>query len=329
MLRHDAQRAASVFPKGFTLVELLVVIAIIGTLVGLLLPAVQMMREASRRTACANNIKQIATALHNYHDACKALPFGQNTPFGYWRSTDGTYGPDWPNNISLDRRCWMNMICPYVEMTDVYDEIMQAVTLNTNWPFQLSGGNRKLTTFMCSSDPNAGKISMWRGGTNAWDSRGFCGNYLACASSDTFGPFGGGSSADGLFFVNSKVKISGVTDGLSKTALLAECIVVPNDPEGIDCRGGYFNAAYGETLFSTQHTPNTSVGDGMSMATHWPPLAPIGSPLHVQYTRSMHRDGVNIAMADGAVRFVNNSVNAAVWTATGSRNGGENPGALE
>ena len=331
--KRSLQRAASLdptLPQGFTLVELLVVIAIIGTLVGLLLPAVQMAREAARRSSCANNIRQIALAAHNHQDAQRVFPYGQIVPLNMLAYTDGTYGTSYSTPYKTDRRCWMLAITPFMDMTDVYDLVMKGVTLNNAWPWATAAGNRKYTAFMCASDPNAGKISYWQSATNGTSqSRGFCGNYLACASSGTFGPSGGGTNLDGMCYALSKTKTSDVTDGLSKTALLAECIVVPDSPTGIDCRGSYFNACYGETMFSTQNTPNTSVADGLSFVTNWPPLAPTGSTAYVQYTRSMHPDGVSVAMADGAVRFVTNSVNAAVWKATGSRNGGENLGGLE
>jgi prepilin-type N-terminal cleavage/methylation domain-containing protein/prepilin-type processing-associated H-X9-DG protein len=306
--------------RGFTLVELLAVIAIIGTLVGLLLPAIQAARESARRSSCGNNIRQIALGMHAYHDARRVFPYGMINPLTYSLQADGTYSAASITGTKRDRRCWMLAITPYIELTDVYN----LVRANNKWPFELAAGSRKYPTFMCASDPNAGKISMTSG-----SSRGFCGNYLACASSGSFGPAGGGTDLDGISYCVSKTKASDVTDGLSKTALLAECIVVPDPPNGIDCRGGYFNAVYGETMFSTGNPPNTTVGDGMSYTRNWPPLAPTGSTAHVQYTRSMHRDGVNVAMADGALRFVTNSVNAAVWTATGSRKGGENLGALD
>ena len=100
-------------------------------------------------------------------------------------------------------------------------------------------------------------------------------------------------------------------------------VVVPDSPTGIDCRGGYFNAYAGETLFSTLRQPNTSVADGLLFVTNWPPKAPTGSTRYVQYTRSWHSGGVNIAIADGSTRFVIDTVDATVWTAVGSRNGSE------
>jgi prepilin-type N-terminal cleavage/methylation domain-containing protein/prepilin-type processing-associated H-X9-DG protein len=319
--------------RGFTLVELLVVIAIIGVLIGLLLPAVQAAREAMRRTACANNIRQIAIAMQAHHDAYRKFPLGQITMNGWEIFTDGSEGP-WVSGKTrkTDRRMWMHLICPFMELTPVYDQIMTAVTLNAQWPFQLSIGSAQYPSFMCPSDPNRGKISYYDQNQYAkTQSRGFCGNYLACGSSGSFGPTGGGGNLDGLFFAKSAVKIGDVTDGLSKTVMLAEGVVVPDPLVSplIDSRGGYFNANYGETLFSTQHQPNTSVGDGLSLVRDWRPKAPTGSTPYVQFSRSYHSGGVNVAMADGSTRFVLDTVDATVWRAAGSRNGSEPAGALD
>lgn len=319
-------------PRGFTLVELLVVIAIIGVLIGLLLPAVQAAREAMRRSACANNIRQISIAVHAYHDANKMFPIGQQVPLYHLEFPNGTSSESWAANRLTDRRCWMHMICPFMELTNVYDQIMTAVTLNTEWPFQLSVATATYPSFMCPSDSNAGKISYWDQNTNGKTStRGFCGNYLACASSGSFGDSGGGRDLNGLFFVKSKVKIAEVIDGLSKTVMLAECVVVPDPLTSIDLRGGYFNTQNGEPLFSTQYQPNTSMGDGWyGSFRNWSPKAPTGGTHRfVQFTRSWHRGGVNVAMADGSVRFVTDSVNAAIWTAAGTRAGNDTTGALE
>jgi prepilin-type N-terminal cleavage/methylation domain-containing protein/prepilin-type processing-associated H-X9-DG protein len=304
--------------RGFTLIELLVVIAIIGVLVGLLLPAVQAAREAVRRSACSNKIRQIALGMHQHHDAMRTFPFGQVVPWMRQLKPDGTYTTSL-SNIKLDRRCWMHMICPYLEMTDLYDEIMTSVTLNNAWPFLLPSAYAQHPLFMCPTDANAGKIARHPSA----GARGFCGNYLAAAASGSFGGNGEGMDLDGIVYAVSKTKISDVTDGLTKTVLLAESVVVPDPTNGPDLRGGYFNSASGNTLFSTRHQPNTSVGDALHAANNWPPKAPTGSSNYVQYSRSWHSGGVNVAMADGSTRFVIDTVDAAVWTAAGSRNGSE------
>jgi|694.fasta_scaffold12952_10 prepilin-type N-terminal cleavage/methylation domain-containing protein/prepilin-type processing-associated H-X9-DG protein len=327
------QQSCRCYPlRGFTIVELLVVIAIIGILIALLLPAVQAAREAMRRNACANNLRQISLAVHNFHDANKKFPMGQQVPLWHLEFQDGTSSETWAAGVLTDRRCWMHMICPFMELTAVYDNIMAAVTLNNAWPFQLSVGTVSYPAFMCPSDSNAGKISYFNQTTNGTTStRGFCGNYLACASSGSFGDPGGGRDLNGLFFVKSKVKTAEVTDGLSKTVMLAECVVAPDPPTSIDSRGGYFNSQNGEPLFSTQYQPNTSMGDGWyGFFRNWSPKAPTGGTHRfVQYARSWHMGGVNVAMADGSTRFVTDFVNAAIWTAAGTRAGNDDSGALE
>ncbi|MBC7078358.1 MAG: DUF1559 domain-containing protein, partial [Synergistales bacterium] len=135
--------------KAFTLVELLVVIAIIGILIGLLLPAVQAAREAARRTQCVNNMKQVAMALHSYHDTYQVFPaLGVrmiNVPGREWHFYS-----------------WAMMVLPYVEQRNLYDDVGSAARNNTlpspwsNW----ATWNKDLPPYMCPSDiapPNRSK----------------------------------------------------------------------------------------------------------------------------------------------------------------------------
>jgi prepilin-type N-terminal cleavage/methylation domain-containing protein len=266
--------------KAFTLVELLVVIAIIGVLVGLLLPAVQAAREAVRRSACANKVRQMALGMQGYHDANQTFPFGHRTPIDWWVFTDRSVGP-WNNSKtrSNDKRTWMIMISPFTEMNQVYDSVMTAVnptasTLPTSAMTGLGVAKTKHGLYMCPSDTNAGKIAWSRDNTtNTAYLRGFCGNYLAAAASTTFGGVGSGTALEGMLLPGGTVKISEVIDGLSKTVMLAEGVVVPNVyGDTFDARGGYFYGCHaGGTLFSTRYQPNTSIGDKISNHTSWPP----------------------------------------------------------
>ncbi len=325
--------------KAFTLVELLVVVAIIGVLVGLLLPAVQAAREAVRRSACANKVRQVALGMQGYHDANQTFPFGQRARIGWFVYTDKSEAP-FPQSgktRSNDARTWMIMVSPFAEMTHVYDQIMSTVNLNASvLPISPSlkdttVGSTKHDLYMCPSDTNAGKIAWSRDNTtNAAYRRGFCGNYLAAAASTTFGGVGSGTALGGMLLPGGTVKISEVTDGLSKTVMLAEGVVVPNVfGDTFDARGGYFYCNYGGTLFSTRYQPNTSIGDKISSQTSWLPKAPTTSGDFQNYARSWHAGGVNVAMADASTRFVIDTVNAAVWTAAGSRNGSEPLPALD
>ncbi|MCX7429678.1 MAG: DUF1559 domain-containing protein [Planctomycetia bacterium] len=312
--------------RGFTLVELLVVIAIIGTLVGLLLPAVQSARESARRSACLNNLKQIALGMQNHHDAMRRLPLGQTPDLGDSQDSGSA--------TVRDNRCWMHFVCPYVELTQVKQEVDKRVadnlksdgTLDTskylgNALYSVPSGSQRHLPFMCPTDPNAGS----RQEASPGDNRGFKGSYLAFAGSTNFGvnyaPYGG-ESLNGLFFMRSKVNFKDVTDGLSKTVMIGEGIVVPQST-GQDVRGNYFLARHGNVLCTTKQVPNTTVGDYCSSTIVDYPMAPApGSYDANNSVRSLHTNGVNVAMADGATTFVSNSVNAAVWTAAASRAGG-------
>src|SRR5947208_2357155 len=136
---------------GFTLIELLVVIAIIAILVGLLVPAVQKVREAAARTQCQNNLKQVGLALHNYHDVYKSLPPGQ---------TNEIVNYDYPPYG--ERRCWMQKILPYLEQGPLYQQIEAWMNQPSSPPGQAPynahvwwtpGRWTIVPTLMCPSDP--------------------------------------------------------------------------------------------------------------------------------------------------------------------------------
>jgi prepilin-type N-terminal cleavage/methylation domain-containing protein/prepilin-type processing-associated H-X9-DG protein len=202
---------------GFTLVELLVVIAIIGTLVGLLLPAVQSARETARRTACSNNIKQLALAMHSYHDANGRLPFG----FGLhgaepWKVPVNTSTAT-PTPTAGHIWQWSGLLYtfPYIEEQAAYTRVNP---IRNNSTHTTSGEPMVITPLLCPSD-SAPVGSSGRGNKNYM---------LSTGDKYTYGTSPSQNDLRGLFGYQSGVKFKDVTDGLSKTLMLSECLR-PND----------------------------------------------------------------------------------------------------
>jgi prepilin-type N-terminal cleavage/methylation domain-containing protein/prepilin-type processing-associated H-X9-DG protein len=311
--------------RGFTLIELLVVIAIIGILIGLLLPAVQKVREAAARVKCGNNIKQVALAHHNYHSAQ-----GHFTHLTYnW--VDSTFWTPPPYNSTQDRRCWMQDILPYIEQDAffrAFDTFMQ--TGGSALSYSGPGYDLPIATLMCPSDPISPKVNTFWGGMAGQPSQGFSGNVVVCGGNDYFNPGGAQNSPNinGVFSAApTKNTFADITDGTSNTAMVSELILVPDITEH-DIRGRYFNPGHSGVGFSTIMPPNTMVPDQFDWCGQSPspiPQAPCvwsGSDIFT-LARSYHTGGVNVGLADGSVRFVPNSIDATVWKALGSRNGGE------
>jgi prepilin-type N-terminal cleavage/methylation domain-containing protein/prepilin-type processing-associated H-X9-DG protein len=311
--------------QGFTLIELLVVIAIIGILIGLLLPAVQKVRDAANRVKCQNNLKQISLALHNYHATLECLPPG---------SADGPYGPD--GVTIFDRGGWHERILPFIEQTALYEALQAFIAANqpAGGPQGVGGADTvyyKFTyrfdpvpTFFCPADPGSPKLH-----SVPWDDQGLHSNYVACAGDTSFNPGGtGGNNLNGIFYWGSTTRFTDITDGTSNTLLLGEIIVSP-DVTSHDTRGRVYNEArQGSVLFSTLNTPNNLATPDRLQWCQSIPMAPCTSTASelVLTLRSYHTGIVNVAFADGSVRSISNNVNAGVYDGLGTRNGGEVPG---
>jgi prepilin-type N-terminal cleavage/methylation domain-containing protein len=321
---------------GFTLIELLVVIAIIAVLIGLLLPAVQSAREAARRAQCTNNLKQIALAVHNYHDSWNSLPMGE---------MPGGLSP----NVA---------ILPYFEQTQVYNALN--FNVGTRWIWTnvetITVGRTRVSSYVCPSEVNTDYASdgfnfwaasyAWNAGTwwpsaRRWD-----------------GLFGRVYDDDGNLrpFSRALFGLHSITDGASSTLLVAE---VANGPlkrgpartRVSDCyevRGLTRNSTIQQAItrcnaiswqtgripwsgdwrykgyswlegsiwrgwFNTIRTPNQTCCT-MDNVDWWFIMKPASS---------YHPAIANAAMADGSVRAFKESVSQPVWMALGTRDGGE------
>jgi prepilin-type N-terminal cleavage/methylation domain-containing protein/prepilin-type processing-associated H-X9-DG protein len=306
---------------GFTLIELLVVIAIIGVLVALLLPAVQAAREAARRTQCVNNFKQIALGMHNYEGIHGAFPPGRV------RSR--------VNGLGLVYSCFAQAL-PQIEQKPVYD----AINFNLNADRGVGGPENdtarrmRISQFLCPTDTSSIFDTPEQSPTNYQMSVGSRHSVL---------------NNNGIFFENSSVTFAEVRDGTSQTALLSELarsssltsnyvidmpglLIVsyeatcrPNGPPVPRARGNrWIYAAPNHTMYSHHRPPNHPDADcrggipfGDANNTFWDLLSLDTA------ARSLHPGGVNVAFADGSVRFVKNQVAVGVWQALGSRDGGE------
>ncbi len=314
---------------GFTLVELLVVIAIIGVLVSLLLPAVQAAREAARRTQCANNIRQLAVALHNYHDTVGRFP-----PGGIYYSTNA-----WPNpNSTSWRASWITMLLPQLEQQGLYDlydfsvRFTDAAALRAN---NLEVVGTRIPTLVC---PSIGtQQADWHQGGST--SRIFAkGNYGACFSS--------GSAFSATSFKGTRMDIdravfnaagrygaqlADIKDGTSNVVAVAEILTRDHERDG---RGawGYPTGAFfsgGNQLAITDRdatkVPNGNAVDDRFVDEVYECSSPTTDTLKPRLrcvegqtrpniaARSYHPGGVHAILCDGSVKFINDSIDAQTW----------------
>jgi prepilin-type N-terminal cleavage/methylation domain-containing protein/prepilin-type processing-associated H-X9-DG protein len=313
----------------FTLIELLVVIAIIAILIGLLLPAVQKVREAAARMSCSNNLHQLGLAMHAYHDANQMLPAARDP---------------WPAPFSGPAH-----LLPYVEQANLQ------TLVNFNPPagpgdLAYTGVNQNAATyvvklFLCPSDAITDRVPG--------SASGAC-NYVANVGTGLSGSGiynGDYVTGDGVFLLNHPVRLTDITDGTSNTAAMSEALLgdgsaaatgpAPRDvrrqslmlsgstqttPQA--CSGGatgdavwsgtyngniWINGGYWATAYNHYYTPNSPTWDCLNTANNY----------GLKAARSQHPGGVNLLLCDGSVRFVSNTVAPATWTALATRAGGD------
>jgi prepilin-type N-terminal cleavage/methylation domain-containing protein/prepilin-type processing-associated H-X9-DG protein len=324
--------------RGFTLIELLVVIAIIAVLIGLLVPAVQKVRDAAARIQCANNLKQISIAMHNHHDTKGTLPGGV-----------GKYGCCWGT--------WMMALLPYIEQDNMGN-------LYQNWggndatgiryagsPNNTNVSTRRVKTYTCPSDiPNAPTSNLTShnyvvnyGNTTFFQSDVVVGGVTIRFGGAPFNCYPGSTSDDGpVDAASAKTwtrvygtpqRLTDIMDGTSNTLMVSEVM----QGQGLDARG--FSWWGGASGFVTLYGPNASDPDVMTGAwcntantanapcttTSTAPPSPFGRR---QGARSRHngKGGVNASLCDGSVRWIPNGIDINVWRALGTAWGGETPG---
>jgi prepilin-type N-terminal cleavage/methylation domain-containing protein len=291
--------------NAFTLIELLVVIAIIAVLVGLLLPAVQKVRESAARTQCSNNLKQMGLALHNYHDSCGNFPSGYLCP---QPTADFFYtSPGWS---------WAARLLPYLEQQNLFQQINFTVPVED--PSNQVIRTTVLKLFVCPSDRSTGIFTIY-GTTGA--------AMVQAATSSYAGNFGTGfmylvppDRGTGVLFRNSRVRLLDITDGTSNTFAIGE-------------RGSFFTQApwAGAVSHGTEIvTPGAPITSShMERATAQ--VLAHADPLHVFNESDADPDdfftphtGVGLFLfADGSVRPVPIGTPVAVMEALATRSGGE------
>ncbi|HEV3258680.1 MAG TPA: DUF1559 domain-containing protein [Gemmataceae bacterium] len=286
--------------RGFTLIELLVVIAIIGVLVGLLLPAVQKVREAANLASCKNNLKQIGLAMHNYHDTHGRFPVGYYDPTP-WPQLDN--GPGWG---------WGAFLLPYLEQSNLYDQIN--FKLDVGDPANAAVRNVFLKSFFCPSDTQITTFAVTDGGSNAWTLAQ--GSYVACNGNDGVDDFTTPAHTGAFVRGVKGFRMADIADGLSNTLFVGDRIGQLSYSTWVGGPTGALNPFL--------EAPGNYGAEVTLLMCHAGPTGPNTPGVYdADSTSSPHRRGVPFLFGDGSVHFLTNGIDIPVWMALATRAGGE------
>jgi prepilin-type N-terminal cleavage/methylation domain-containing protein/prepilin-type processing-associated H-X9-DG protein len=303
--------------RAFTLIELLVVIAIIAVLIALLLPAVQSAREAARRAQCVNNLKQIALAAHNYHDANNLLPAGS------YSNTDPLVASTHPTYLYPNFSCFVRML-PQLEQQGLYNAVNFNLT-GMSLP-NITIASTGLNVLMCPSDawtpqpiaastPNQDFLfspsnyptasmgtflqyySSYAGNEGTW----WC-NYIKTYSRAEW------TQLNGVIYNDSTVGLAQITDGTSNTFLFgehAQTLLSQYEPTYQNSDYAWHSGDYYDTFTSTFYPLNVGTSNTPGL-----PLMAFTYYYGAGTFSSQHAGGANFAFCDGSVRFVKNTIDS-------------------
>jgi prepilin-type N-terminal cleavage/methylation domain-containing protein/prepilin-type processing-associated H-X9-DG protein len=289
-------------PSGFTLVELLVVIAIIGVLTALSFPAIQKLRESASRSKCANNLRQIGLAAHQFADTMQRFPEGMS----YHNGTS-----------SYLFMSWLTRLLPYLDQPDLWTATQDAYQKSPS-PFPANnpphvGLTTVVPTFVCPADPRAGDVQV----AERLHLSVALTSYLGVEGIDLF-------SRDGILFRDSAIRIAHITDGTSNTLLAGE------RPPSPDFQFGWWYAAAGQQTTGSADMV-LGVRERNAVPYAWAPCAQgaysfgpglLQNQCDMFHFWSLHPGGANFVFADGSVHFLNYSADSLL-PALATRAGGE------